>query len=374
MLTLLSLAQSRLMFNELNMTNSLAHHYSKLMNNHHIVMIGDSLTRYQYLSLVYLINTNTFYPANKKPSILWEGDHGNWNLFFNATNAALYPNEYCDCYRVGYINENRYFFNKERNITISYIAYFGDAADQKIHGHWSPHDNETNHQFHTPTLGDFVPYRWESNTILEALPDHAAKLDPKPSVLILNAGFWPNKYGDPDFRSSVLNLAVSLFDRVIWKTTNYDRDHKGALSLAICQHPGIECLNLDWTQYLETSDYKDRLHFQADIYTDIDIQFIMQLTHMNTTLSFVPLGPDFYGKVVQYHDKTFLVDQRGLLRLFTKPPQDAAHKACLELLNHRTHVQLPASTIKTHILGPNIPDICVAVGNPVSKGWNIGRG
>eukprot|EP01032_Pedospumella_encystans_P020019 gene20019-22753_t len=367
-LVLLALVQARLMFDELGMSTLHAQHYSKLMDNQHIVMIGDSLMRYQYLSLVYLINTNTFYPANKKPGILWEGDHKSWNLFYNATNFALYPNEYCDCYRVGFINENRYYFNKERNITISYVAYFGDGADQKIHGHWSPLDNETNHQFHGPTLGDFIPYRWETSSIQEALSTHAAKLKPKPSVLVLNAGFWLNKYNQTDHRKSVFKIATSLFDWVIWKTTNYDREHMEISSYGICQFPGVECLNLDWTQYLQPEEYKDLRHLQPDIYTDINIQFILQLTHGHSSVAFVPLSANYYDNIVHFNEKSYLVNPEGLLRPLTVPhKRDAKLKKCWMRLQNRTHVHLPASKLKKHILGPRVTNVCAPLETPQSK-------
>lgn len=358
-----ALVKARLMFEELNVSTSYAHHYSKLMDHQNIVMMGDSLMRYQYLSLVYLVHTNSFVPASLKPNILWEGDYGNWNLFYNATNAVFYPNEYCDCYRVSntIANENRYYYHKERNISIAFIQYQGDNANNKIHGHWSPLDNETNHKYHPPSHGEFIPYHWEADSIHEALFDHVAKLKPKPSVLILNAGLWKNHFADTGHRVSLLNLALSLFDRVIWKTTNFIWKHRGTSSYGICQHPGIECLNLDWTEYLIMEDYRDHVHFQPDIYNDIDIQLILQLTHKNTTAAYVPMDAAFYGKVIQHKKQQYFVDHEGLLRPFALPAEDDAHKSCIEKLNSRTHVDLPAQTLRTHILG-NPVDICAVMG------------
>ena len=371
LVTSFTVLQARLMFDELDLSDSLSHHYSKLMDNQHIVMIGDSLMRYQYLSLVYLINTNTFYPADKKPSILWEGDHAGWNAFFNATNWALYPNEFCDCYRLGFINENRYYFHKERNITISYLAYFGDNPEQKLHGHWGPHDNETNHQFRAPNIKEFIPYRWEYNTISEALSAHAAQLKPKPGVLILNAGFWGNKYYIKEHRDSVLNLAVSLFDRVIWKTTNYNRDNQLLVPYdGICDHPGVECLNLEWTKYLQPEDFTDNKHFAVHIYADIDIQLITQLARKNTTLSFVPLSSEFYGTVVQHNGKSYYVDGQGLLS-FLPPTKDAMNKECWQTLQNRPHVHLPGPILRNHLLGRKITNVCTtqkSQKNPAVKG------
>ena len=155
----LSRIYSRLMFNELNISSLHAHHYSDLMDNQNIVMVGDSLMRYQYLSLVYLAHTRKLYPENAKPSILWEKGFDSWVQFFNASNLLLYPNEYCDCFRTTLLEacENRYYYQRERNISISYIAYMGDEVGPKVHGHWSPRSNETNHKYFAPSHA-FVAY------------------------------------------------------------------------------------------------------------------------------------------------------------------------------------------------------------------------
>lgn len=357
----ISLSVSRLMFNELSLTAPLAHRYSSLMNNQSIVMVGDSLIRYQYLSLVYLIHTNAFLRDDLKPSILWEGDFGrNWVAFYNASNAALFPNEHCDCFRstLTIQCENRYYFHKERNISISYIGYMGDG-EIKIHGHWSPLSNETNHQFRAP-LQSFVPYEWEAESIQEALPGIIAKLKPKHSVLYMNAGFWPNKLDQKQHRDSLLDLAVSLYDRVIWKTTNFDKFHTRWPDHGICQYPGIECLDLDWTEHLQSEEYVDKLHFDTHIYTDINIQLILQLTRRsNHTTTYVPMSAKAHGSIVRYQDKHYLVNEKGLLRPFALPSQKDANASCVqEWIKNRTMVHLPASTLRRHLLGAVLQDIC----------------
>ncbi len=346
------------MFQELNV--STAQRYSKIMDNQHIVMVGDSLMRYQYLSLLYLIHFNTFYTADKEPNILREKDLNGWEEFYKASNLLFAPNEYCDCYRVDgarIFNENRYYYNKERNISVSYIQYLGEPHE--LHGHWMPSDNETNHQFHAP-YHEFVPFRWVSDTIQEALFDHIAKLTPKPSVLVLNAGFWPNNWKVDGHHQSVLNLAKSLFDRVIWKTSSFDWARRGTPSSqdAACHFPGVECMDVEWTRSLPLDSYYDIFHLNAEVNIDVNIQFLLQLAKKSPAAAYTPLAPDFYGKIVTNKGQQYLVDQEGLLRPFVDPPVDSV---CVEKLSECVRVSLPTSTLLTHLLGPRVLDICTLV-------------
>jgi len=62
-----------------------------------VVIIGDSLTRYQYLNLAYWLKTKKWrspYPLNEN-----EQNHMSWAAFFELTNQRLGGSETCDCYR-----------------------------------------------------------------------------------------------------------------------------------------------------------------------------------------------------------------------------------------------------------------------------------
>jgi len=346
------------MFQELNV--STAQHYSKIMDNQHIVMVGDSLMRYQYLSLLYLIQFNKFYTADTEPNILREKDLNNWEAFYQASNSMFSPNEYCDCYRVDgarIFNENRYYYNKERNISVSYIQYLGEPHE--LHGHWMPADNETNHQFHAP-YHEFVPFRWAFDTLQETLFDHIAKLRPKPSVLVLNAGFWPNLWQVDGHRQSVLSLGKFLFDRVIWKTSSFDWARRGTPSSqdTACHFPGVECLNLEWTRHLPQDNYYDIFHLNAEVNIDINIQFLLQLAKKSPTAAYTPMDLEFYDKIVSHKGQQFLVDEEGLLRPFADPP---AGSVCMKKLSELTRISLPTAKLVKHLLGPRVLDICTMV-------------
>ena len=93
--------------------------YNKHMDNQHFVLMGDSLMRYQYISLAYLIHNNKVVNPAELPNILLEKTFGGWEPFFAGTHSTLSPNEYCDCSSFGY--EHRYYYNPTRNISISFI-------------------------------------------------------------------------------------------------------------------------------------------------------------------------------------------------------------------------------------------------------------
>lgn len=353
MLVALHCVSARLMFMELDAVNSSI--LSHQLDNQHIVMVGDSLTRYQYLSLVYLAHNEQFYsPAPGTRNILVETTFKSWDNFYSSTNEMFAPNEYCDCYRNSSINlvyENRYYYNKNRNLSISYIQYFGD--ERALHGHWQPSDNETNHHLHKPDHA-FVPFHWNYTQVDDAIANIAGKLQPRPSVLLLNAGHWLNHWDDQAHRQRVLNRTLPLFDRVVWKTTNYRRDHSLPGFDEHCfGDERLECLSLAWTKFLSKEDFWDTKHFRAPIYNDINIQFIHQLV-TKKPLHLSPLAEEYRQKVVVVKNKEFVVDGNGILRFIDKN----VSAACTHNLTMRAHVLLHTHFLINNLLGSTVSFNC----------------
>jgi len=143
----------------------------------HLTFMGDSLSRYFYLSLASLIGTKRYYfnkfthktfkmdtgePVvihdNLPKSILSERDYQNWDLFYKESNIVLDEckscHEVCDCFRDDNLKwysdssehqqqscfENRHFryipsgdLNDQINdVRISYISWYGGM---QIRGH-----------------------------------------------------------------------------------------------------------------------------------------------------------------------------------------------------------------------------------------------
>ena len=110
------------------------------LRNKKIVFIGDSITRYQYLNLVYFLERGhfpqPFCTDEKLPqSVCCQRNVGSskditWNSFFQSTNEGLHGNEICDCVRKKHFNlENRIYHNKEHN---SLVAFFWLGRDLGI--------------------------------------------------------------------------------------------------------------------------------------------------------------------------------------------------------------------------------------------------
>lgn len=249
------------------------------MDNRHIVFVGDSVMRYQYISLAYWLHTGAF-PAHK-PTMLYKNNFAELHTIYSVTNAMLYPAEYCDCSVFGekLIVENRFYYNEKRNISFSFYFYAGDY--RKIYGFWLAGGPNSNHKFYPPPHNTNRSEMWAAYTIHDLLTAVAPKLNPKPTVLLLNAGQWRNKYSHRAYRTSVFRVALANFDRVIWKTTNYCSDHLYADTAndEACKLPRVECMNMSWTQHLSDRDYMDTKHHTPEIYEDMNVQFLYQLVH-----------------------------------------------------------------------------------------------
>ena len=103
-----------------------------------LVLMGDSLSRYQYLDLVYTLQQGAKRPYEKwrRHNPLQERSWPSWAAFHNGTNAQLWPNEIvCDCdseqralptatkERVNAI-ENRLYRRDDCGVRVAYVAAF----------------------------------------------------------------------------------------------------------------------------------------------------------------------------------------------------------------------------------------------------------
>lgn len=94
-----------------------------------LVLMGDSITRYQYLSLAYFLRHGKWFDPKQKPHLVDQNSYirkaradKGWAYFFRETNRLLSPMEKCDCFRERwpnikyvdrYVMENRYFHDPE---------------------------------------------------------------------------------------------------------------------------------------------------------------------------------------------------------------------------------------------------------------------
>jgi hypothetical protein len=145
---------------------------AKCLKGSHLVFIGDSITRYLYLSLTSLFAVGEWpapfsqiFHKNEPPSILCEKDWNEWSLFFHRTNDVLTSRkaqtyEVCDCSRENNFHvENRHLRyhppesdldDKENDVRISYIYWLG-TPEFSMFGHKNLSLYPRNSSFHSFT-------------------------------------------------------------------------------------------------------------------------------------------------------------------------------------------------------------------------------
>lgn len=161
----------------------------------HIVFLGDSTLRYQYLMLAYAIRHGREWQplapgsgtASSMHSRLGSVVDHNWTAFYLETTAMLRPYEHCDCYRNALdILENRYFTHAPSNVRITYLQAF--KRGERCQGTWWPGDPNTWRTPHTV----FAP-RWTlsmAQLVRKLLPLLRAKMVAANTAVVLNLGHW----------------------------------------------------------------------------------------------------------------------------------------------------------------------------------------
>jgi hypothetical protein len=86
-----------------------------------VAFVGDSVTRYMYLSLAAYLRRGRWVGEKDAPNILVGKHFPTWNPFYNYTNNYFRPYEQCDCFRLDGKEdsetaiENRYFVDPVRD-------------------------------------------------------------------------------------------------------------------------------------------------------------------------------------------------------------------------------------------------------------------
>jgi hypothetical protein len=194
----------------------------------HIVFVGDSLSRFQYLALVYAVHFGRPLKNNgaKEDSITWLKNGVTWSEFLAKSTALFSPYMKCDCQRANKalylheMNENRYYYHPQWDISLTYIASFGTAA--MLRGQWAPPTSKyasRNVDFlPNPVNNDFIPteFVWELGEP-EAYEEIIGHLEPKPTVIMTNRGLH-GEVSRGDIQA-VYDAAKRVTNCTIWKTT-----------------------------------------------------------------------------------------------------------------------------------------------------------
>jgi hypothetical protein len=246
----------------------------------HVVFVGDSTSRYQFLTLAHLLHFQT-----RVPQELVVGLGMTWPAFFNATTNHFDGAMSCDCYRppkgrwcnarfgicdyIGHfgeiIHENRQYLHPSRQLVLTYISSMGDWP---IHGFT---DFDKLHEGRISTVPR--PYRWKVS-VLRLLQQSIFRLQPRATHVIMNCGLWRH----PRILSSIDEIILALSNAApvaVWRETSPIRGQlrgprrpvdEAARSLCrpigkrTCSYfpfPNISDLN--------QKDYWDRLHLKARV-------------------------------------------------------------------------------------------------------------
>jgi hypothetical protein len=188
-----------------------------------IVMIGDSLMRYQYLSLIYWIEHGQWLWSERiiddpnpcrEPDFFadWVTDSwlaenhlqrdstgmgpGGWTAYLVMVMRRFKGNERCDCTKsfVAEENiENRYYYSPQHNITVTFFLKYGAATIKgRYFADGGPPSHLTNLTYHE--LGQRV-HDWEFHhgDLVRQLRSGTLKTGhelPTDFTLIINQGFW----------------------------------------------------------------------------------------------------------------------------------------------------------------------------------------
>lgn len=249
-----------------------------------IVMVGDSVTRYQYLSMAYMLRYKKLLLPAIRPNLVEHHQWKTWDDFYAGGNALLKPFEFIDARVKDF--ENRYYNdNILTNTSLTYFTYFGG----NLSGRWIPH-NEING---TSNLKLLPTWYYE---LPKAIENIVIYIKPKPNILVLNCGLWINNcpFRDMKYFKSLYNTAINNFDIVIWKTTTAMRDHTFSSQVKEydrkwCKQLKVICLDLSWTINLDSKLYYwDHVHFRAPVYWEIIKQLLDVLpTNSNYTSQFI---------------------------------------------------------------------------------------
>jgi hypothetical protein len=266
--------------------------YFDVLRNKHLIFLGDSITRYQYLDLLHLLTHSEYLVDTPTFNIINEHTFPDFNIFYNRTNGLFAPYEKCDCFRDNSLHnekfefENRYYYNPTKNLSLSYIMFSGRY--DTIKGHWC--DTGDLEQYRDPVTW-YYPEFW-SGLFVDKM-DWLMSISPyKEHILLMNVGHHPlRSFSDADSAVRTVKLARDKFNTFIWKTTTYgiNQLHSRSHDDAICAAPAsgsmrkgarrassntTQCLDLSWTKGLNASLYWDDKHFLAPVYNAINSQLI----------------------------------------------------------------------------------------------------
>ena len=260
--------------------------------NLHLVMLGDSLTRFQYLSFVYFIRYGKWIDPDMLPNPTWEHTYESWNIFSNLTSAMLSPYEQCDCYRFlkksiqkseyDLVIENRYYLDESKNSSVTYLQKFGPTNSFK--SMWNVTDVHNRHTL--ITKGEDVNYVYKSKNWTEHIHNFVSKLTPKPNIFVFNEGIWVTDrahgyYTNQANQKRIIKAISDAGMTSVYKTTTKSKGQTGRevdeYETQFCELADY-CLDFSWTSKIPDDLYHDNFHFKEPVYKLMNLQMLELLS------------------------------------------------------------------------------------------------
>ena len=262
-----------------------------------LVLMGDSLTRYQYVSLAYFLRHGHWFNESKvDPHLVNEHSYGSFEKFFEATTAELSPYERCDCYRPNkpirsifhVVTENRYFWEPTHDNAVAFITLFG--SNRRYHGSFSPEDAFHDIDKYKFNHSLFRPEQliWKMSEWHEVVEKHVAQLDPKMTHVVMNAGAWKNDFASSQVAREQLTESVHQANMTsIWKTTTrgiwppYNQQPYRGTEVSDPLMCGLadDCFNLSWTRDIYSNYSWEGRHYYEPIYRIFNEELMEMIGH-----------------------------------------------------------------------------------------------
>ena len=238
--------------------------------NEHIVFVGDSVTRYQYMALAYSVSKGFEMSESEFPSIVKEKEWTDW-MEYHKHITSIVNNMQCDCHRsysrvVGSKTiDNRFFSNKNINLT-----FFQVLNPNHIQGRWHPllYQSDSYKKIHNK----FDPL-WIYN-IFELFTKIVFNLQPLPTVIIMNIGIWMHFLKDDYHKLQEIFRESNA--RFFWKTTTKYRNNKQVDDKYVRKYFNIFDAHKH-TQNCTISDYWDNFHFQPWVYNKLNALLLKEI-------------------------------------------------------------------------------------------------
>ncbi|KAJ3183856.1 hypothetical protein HDU87_005972 [Geranomyces variabilis] len=267
-----------------------------------VYFIGDSVTRYQFLELVYYLETGLV-PSTNNTSTLIDALHDptnestfeSWAAFYLGTSQFAQGRLTCDCHRtpnstMEEVIENRVYTN--RNVKLVYVQYFKDIGVCSIRGRTLafqlPNSSPTpDWCLRLPTFVKSLLNDDSANSITVVLNSGLHGYSVETEVLEVILDMFQNTTGNAKAESSNINL-------LIWKTTTPSQGGSPAPNVIFphtwedSRHSQVfDAAGIIDTHFANQSRadlYWDKLHFIGDVYHALNSELIAFIEDAKTQL------------------------------------------------------------------------------------------